>query len=370
MQQNRYQDMTFRLFRNDALQKYRASFDLAARYAYLTSTAYDFETCQLGTSTAAGRRFLTDIVRERSLGQFLDDEPLVGVNGLSDPLARLHQNYIVLEPQLGIGNPQFETGRFSLREQLYRLRDSSDTAWQDQLQLSRVADLWAIPEFRRYCRPFAPESAGPQPGLVITFQTDITFGNNVFGLPLAGGDAAYDSSQFATKIQGVGVWLENYDGQGLSTTPRVYLVPVGSDILRSPSSTDLAVREFDIVDQAIPVSFPVGSSELNSTSWIPSNDALASPMAQIRQFSRIMARHDAGFDPEEVVPDTRLIGRSVWNTRWMLVIPGGTFLNSPNDGLDTFIKGKLVPGTTTGQRDGNGVKDIKIVFHSYAYSGN
>ena len=31
-QQARYQDMAFRIFRNDALSKYRDSFDLAARY--------------------------------------------------------------------------------------------------------------------------------------------------------------------------------------------------------------------------------------------------------------------------------------------------------------------------------------------------
>jgi hypothetical protein len=37
------------------------------------------------------------------------------------------------------------------------------------------------PEFRRYCRPFAPESAGPQPALVIPFNTEITFGLNFFG---------------------------------------------------------------------------------------------------------------------------------------------------------------------------------------------
>jgi hypothetical protein len=69
-QQNRYQDLTFRIFRNDALQKYRAAFDLAARYTYLAATTYDYETVQLNNSSAAGRRFLTDIVRERALGQF------------------------------------------------------------------------------------------------------------------------------------------------------------------------------------------------------------------------------------------------------------------------------------------------------------
>ena len=36
----RYKDMAFRIFRNDALQKYRAQFDMAARYVYLAAKAY------------------------------------------------------------------------------------------------------------------------------------------------------------------------------------------------------------------------------------------------------------------------------------------------------------------------------------------
>jgi hypothetical protein len=45
IQEYRYKDMAFRVFRSDALQKYRAQFDLAARYAYLAAKAYDYETC-------------------------------------------------------------------------------------------------------------------------------------------------------------------------------------------------------------------------------------------------------------------------------------------------------------------------------------
>jgi hypothetical protein len=42
IQNYRYKDMTFRIFRNDALQKYRAQFDMAARYVYLAAKAYDY----------------------------------------------------------------------------------------------------------------------------------------------------------------------------------------------------------------------------------------------------------------------------------------------------------------------------------------
>ena len=370
VQQNRYQDLTFRLFRNDSLQKYRAAFDLAARYTYLAATTYDYETVQLGSSTAAGRKFLTDIVRERALGQFDGNgTPVNGVNGLSDPLARLSQNFAVLKGRLGINNPQIETGQFSLRQELFRLLPDSDQDWRDQLQVQRVANLWAVPEFRRFCRPFAPESAGAQPGLVISFTSTVTFGQNFFGWPLGGGDSSYDSSVFATKIASVGVWFDNYDGQGLSNTPRVYLVPAGTDILRAPNDPNLGTREFDVVDQAIPTPFPIGTSNLQSPTWIPANDSVDVPFNDIRQQSRFRAYHDGGLNPSELVGDTRLIGRSVWNTKWMLIIPGGTLLNDPNNGLDTFIRGRLLPGSTT-ERDGNGVRDIKLFFETYSYSGN
>ena len=53
--------------------------------------------------------------------------------------------------------------------------------------------------------------------------------------------------------------------------------------------------------------------------------------------------------------NSRLIGRSVWNSKWKLVIPGKTLLDDPEEGLDLFI---------------NTVKDIKIHFETYSYSGN
>jgi hypothetical protein len=348
--------MTFRIFRNDAIQKYRAQFDLAAQYVFLTAVAYDFETQLLGGRSGAGRQFLTDIIRQRSLGQMENGAPIAGRHGLADPLARLSQNFGVLKGQLGFNNPQTETGQFSLRNEMMRLRDGSDAEWRAELKRSIVPNLWELPEFRRYCRPFAPESAGPQPGLVIRFPTTITFGLNYFGWPLGGGDNAYDPTLFATKVRSAGVWFSDYNGNGLSLTPRVYLVPVGADVLRSPSSLTLETREWRVVDQKIPVPFPIGFQSLNDRTWIPMNDSLSDQFADIRRFSSFRAYHDSGvFTPAEATTDSRLIGRSVWNSDWMLIIPGGTFLFDPNEGLDTFI---------------DSVSDIKIFFQTYAYSGN
>ncbi len=362
-QEYRHQDMAFRVFRNDALQKYRAAFDMAARYTYLAATAYDYETNLLGTDARSGRDFLTDIVRQRSVGQLLNGEPVAGSPGLADPIGRMDLNFQVLKGQMGFNNPQIETNRFSLRRELLRLSDaaSSDDAWRRTLETYEVADLWAVPEFRRFARPFAPESSGAQPGLVIPFETTVTFGLNFFKWPLGSGDSAYDPSQFATRIRSVGVWFDDYGTLPLSQTPRVYLVPAGADVLRPPTAGEFATREWAVVDQLIPVPFPIGGSDLGETGWSPLTDTLSGSFDEIRRFGSFKA---FDFDPgavfdAETTTDSRLIGRSVWNTRWLLIIPGGTLLNDADVGLETFIGDAATPG----------VRDVLIFFKTYAYSG-
>ena len=372
VQEYRYQDMAFRIFRNDALQKYRASFDMAARYAYLAAAAYDYETNLLGTDGDAGQTFLTDIVRERAVGQVLEGQPVPGSRGLTDPIGRMEQNFAVLKGQMGFNNPQNETNRFSLRRELLRIEDGddSDADWRRMLAEHRVDDLWQVPEFRRYVRPFAPESSGPQPGIVIPFSTTVTFGLNFFGWPLGPGDSAYDPTHFATRVRGVGVWFADYAPLPLSNTPRVYLVPAGADILRSPSADEFTTREWSVVDQVLPVPFPIGAQALEQPEWTPLEDMLSGPFGEIRRFSAFRAYHySEPFDDSQIIADSRLIGRSVWNTRWLLIIPGGTMLYEPNEALDTFIDGQVIPGSG-GERDGLGVSDIKVFFKTYAYSGN
>jgi hypothetical protein len=193
---------------------------------------------------------------------------------------------------------------------------------------------------------------------------------NFFGHTLGGGDSAYDPTNFATKVRSVGIWFSNYNGTGLSNTPRIYLFPVGMDVLRSPTGDTLATREWRVIDQKLPVPFPIGASDLTDPAWIPMNDSLSDQFADIRRFSRFRAYHDSGgFAEDETITESRLIGRSVWNTEWMLIIPGGTFLFDPDEGLDTFIHGQEVPGGG-GVRDENGISDIKIFFQTYGYSGN
>jgi hypothetical protein len=355
----RYKDMAFRILRNDAIQKYRAQFDLSARYTYLAATAYDYESNLLGSDGNTGRAFLTDIVRQRAPGAMVEDVPVLGSQGLAAPLARMQQNFKVMKTQMGFNNPQTETGRFSVRRELFRLQAAgaeADQLWRAKLKAGRVADLWKLPEFRRFCRPMAPEALGAQPGLVLRFPTTVTFGLNFFGWPLSGGDSAYDPTQFATKVRSVGTWFSGYDGNGLSVTPRIYLVPTGADVLRSPNGDNFETRLWRVVDQKLPLPFPIQAADLRKPEFIPSNDSIGGGFAEIRKFSSFRAFHDGGdFEQSQAVTDSRLIGRSVWNTEWLLIIPGGTLLNDGNQGLDAFI---------------NSVSDIKLFFQTYAYSGN
>jgi hypothetical protein len=49
------------------------------------------------------------------------------------------------------------------------------------------------------------------------------------------------------------------------------------------------------------------------------------------------------------------VGRSVWNSHWLLIIPGRTLLADPDLGIERFV---------------NDVKDIKIFFQTYSINGD
>ena len=108
---------------------------------------------------------------------------------MSEALASLKINYDALQGQLGFNNPQSETGKMSLRTEHFRIfpvggtqpdgflepGTDSDSLWQQTLNDAKVDDLWLVPEFRIFCRPFAAESDDdgnhvPQPGIVLSYR--------------------------------------------------------------------------------------------------------------------------------------------------------------------------------------------------------
>ena len=372
IQANRYGDVAFRVFRNDALGKYDSAFKTAARYVCLAAKAYDYETGLLGDDTThtPGSDFIESIVRTRTVGRIENGEPMpggaYGDGGLADAMACMKADWDVLKGRLGFNNPQTETSRFSLRAEFFRIAPSAenDGAWREALYRYVVHDVRNLQEFRRYCLTGA-QANQPEPAIVIPFSSCITPRRNFFGWNLAGGDNAYDPSHFATKIRSVGVWFSNYNdafGDGLANEPRVYLIPTGRDVMRSPTRDSGELRVWQPVDQALPTPNGIGLDQLNDPDWTSFIDATSSGFWRIRRFPAMRAYHDAGFKLSEMDYSSRLIGRSVWNTRWLLIIPAGTLHSDTEHAIEWFINGV--------NDDGNGVKDIKLMFQTYSYAGN
>jgi len=398
VQKNRYQDMIFRLSRNEAMSKYQSSFNTAARYAWLAARAYDYETSLAPGDPAAPGTLLDKIVKERQLGLWVDGAPQVGSGGLAEILAQLKGNFAVLKGQLGINNPQGEVEQFSLRKELFRINSldpdlkeaiklkdeldglsvpdsqrtlqqlqilarlnvpenqdaisqaaASDARWTETLKARIVPDLNTMPEFVRHCRALA---SGVQPGIVIRFGSSVEPGKNFFGLQLATGDHSYSTANYATKIQGFGISLEGYEGADLAYTPRAYMVPIGNDYMRTSTSPQPITRMWNVVEQRIPRPFTINLSKLSSPNYIPSLNGVDGAFGELRRFGDMVMYHDA--EESEMIMDSRLISRSVWNSEWMLVIPGAALLSDQQEGLTQFAEH---------------VSDIKISIQTYSHQG-
>jgi hypothetical protein len=132
----------------------------------------------------------------------------------------------------------------------------------------------------------------------------------------------------------------------------VYLIAAGEDSMRSPALGDSStVRTWTVEDQAIPMPFDIGGAETAFASG-----GSLSEVFTIRKHQAFRAVPDGTvFSSSPGFTNSRLIGRSVWNSRWKLIIPGKTLLSDPLQGMQRFL---------------STVKDIKIHFETYSYSGN
>jgi hypothetical protein len=377
----RYNDMFFRLARNNALSRYLSQFDLAQKYAYLAAQAYDYETGLLSSDPKSADAFLARIVGARTLGEFdSSGKPIVasdaakGDGGLAAVLAEMDENWLVLKPRLGINNPQPYATWFSLRHDLFRIYgdEAGDNAWKKELRKYVVEDLNEIAEFRHYCQKLSGSTAQKEPGLVIPFSSLIAHGYNFFGEELIGGDSALDSTYFATHIASAGVHFEGFDDTYLAKTPTAFLVPVGEDRMKAVGDND-TVLSWKVVDQTIPAPYQIGSTELNNPDWTPLYDGATGGNdigARIRKHPSFRAYYGkVGAAPQDSELDCkRLIGRSAWNTRWLLIIPAGSLGNDREAALSAFING--VDYNRDGKLDFKGVHDIKLGLKTYSTSGN
>lgn len=373
----RYNDMFFRQMRNEALARYEKSFALAQRYAYLAAQAYGYETA------ASMDALRSEIVAARTLGTLdAQGNPLPGGKngdgGLADILARLKADWLVAKPRLGINNPQRDVTWISLRRELLRIRPGAegDQAWRDALRGFVVEDLREHAWYRRHCQPIHGAKDVPEPALVIPFSSMVEFSKNFFGQPLAGGDSAFDSTYFATRIAGAGVRFQGYAaGKGaLSSTPTAWLLPIGKDYLRSPGGGEDDVVQCSVVDQVVPLPYDVGESKLNNADWQPLYDGDFGGVdrgLRIRRHPSFRVTYGATERPtaeEDALRASRLVGRSVWNDQWALIIPFGAMNADRHAALEAFIQG--YDGNNDGQAEVEGVSDILLGLRTYSHSGN
>ena len=397
----RTRDVGFRLFRNEKLGRYQALFELAGRYTLLAANAYDYETGLLNTS--AGRQFVNRIFSSAALGVVANGQPQyagsdAGDPGLSSVLAEMKADWDVLRGRLGFNNPDAYGTTVSLRTEALRILPTSDgdANWTDALHAFRMDNVLDDADVRRNCLRIDNGDGLPVPGLVISFSTTISDGLNLFGRQLAAGDHAFSASSFATKIFGVGMAFVGYRGMdnpsanssavtgaggtsprdpslsyldplALSATPYVYLIPVGVDSMRTAPLGDTGdIRTWSVEDVAVPMPFNIGASDFSTRQLWESSETLTEPMFAARKHQpfRPVSLTDV-FSPSlygntgtllrSQFTNNRLVGRSVWNSQWKIVIPGRTLLNDPKAGLDRFLQT---------------VTDIKLHFVTYSYSGN
>lgn len=391
----RTRDFAFRVFRDEALEKYKTLYDLAARYTFLAAKAYDYETGLLDPSgSSAASSFFDSIVQSRALGvvdssgqpQFTAST--TGDAGLAGVLAQMQGDWSVAKTRLGFNNPDRYRTTFSLREEKFRIisGDAGDDAWKDKLVSFTKPNILEDPDVRRYCMQIASDDGLPVPGIVIPFQTTITRGANFFGQAVAAGDHDFSPTSFATKIRASGIAFKGYigmddptsiggviddiggdspgdpdlgflDPDGLKATPYIYLIPAGADTMRSPPLGDTStVRTWTVQDQAIPLPFNIGNTDFSTNPGFISSESLSEEPFAIRKHQAFRAVPSGTvFSSAPGFTNSRLIGRSAWNSNWKIVIPGDTLLNNPNTGLQIFNKT---------------VKDIELFLETYSYSGN
>ncbi len=229
-----------------------------------------------------------------------------------------------------------------------------------------------------WCRNVKRPDGRPVPGVVIPFSTTIQHGLNFFGHPLAAGDHAFTATNFSTKIQSLGIALPGYvgmdeyaagdptagtpalsDPDALAATPYLYVIPTGTDYMYAPPlGNELFERSWLVEDQAVPLPFNIGASAFNNTQIFNANGTLTERPWVLRQHQSFRPVADPsillGGLPTEFTSH-RLVGRSVWNSGWKIVIPAYTLLNDEQEGLSRFART---------------VRDVRLFIRSYSYSGN
>lgn len=381
LQDFRFRDMAFRTFRNQALEQFGAFFDLAARYVMLAARAFAYEYNERDEVDDQMRR----LYRERLLGTETATD-----QGLQSIIARLDQkrqesDFSSRLQKLSL----FDQGgdEFSLRKNMLGLAidPSQDTnqqqfdknkAFRAFLESSIVQELLDVPAFSQLASLDSDRDAGP--ALVLPFSTEVA-GRTLFGKKrgtVFGAPANFDTCS-NPKLFEFAILLEGVDNPGALGVdgPLIFahFLPVGSSMLRAPEIGDCAlrtVRTWGVVDQRIPgvsAAYRDAGGAILDTFNIP-RLATSADLYLINRFPVTQAQIRQTENP---VFQDELAGWSVWNTQWLLAIPGRQFADPGDD--PAVVRRKLLILIFDADQNGNprspdqnlGIDDVKLRIKAY-----
>ena len=142
-------------------------------------------------------------------------------------------------------------------------------------------------------------------------------------------------------------------------TPSLLTEVVGTFIqVISPLGDTNVIRSWTIKDQAIPLPKNLGANLFSAHQFFTPSGSLNESMWIPRKHGAFRAVDDPAYFYSSVPAEftnSRLIGRSTWNTQWKIVIPAYSLLSDEQAGLDRFAQS---------------VKDIQLFLRSYSNSGN
>ena len=145
----------------------------------------------------------------------------------------------------------------------------------------------------------------------------------------------------------------------LSATPYVYLIPTGTDFMRSPPLGDIEqIRGWKVADQALPLPFNLGATAFSTGSYVSANGTLNEAPWVLRKHQAFRPVSDPTFFYSTVPAEftsSRLVGRSAWNSGWKIVIPAYTLYSNEQEGLNRLAAS---------------LSDIKLFLRTYSNAGN
>jgi hypothetical protein len=263
---------------------------------------------------------------------------------------------------------------FSLRRHLFgseRIGPASDLRFRTTLESRIVERVEDEPFVRDYLKLSSARDFGP--AIVLPFATELD-GRNVFG---EGPDEPFGNTALPLsrnlKIRTFGVRFEGVEESLASDefgAVTVFLVPTGESILRentnAPTIEEEALRYFPTVDVFLPAPRLIALGDASASGfnpWVASAGSNGDYLSEIKRYVESTAQIELG---QEVFHNSTLAGRALWNTGWLLIIPGSQWTGSsdPSDIRRKLLE--LIHGRDADASDPRGITDIRWIVRLYA----